>query len=94
MQKISQKQINEFIYAIPKLEPQEFIGLARLLGVELMNEDEPREFEDILEDVLENFTKANRKRRKEFITLLRSVTKGKMLGAAEPSGSPIMKEEV
>lgn len=94
MQKISQKQINEFIYAIPKLEPQEFIGLARLLGVELMNENEPREFEDILENVLENFTKANRKRRKEFITLLRSVTKEKKLGAAEPSESLTTEEEV
>lgn len=108
MNNLSQKQMNQFIRYIPLLEPQEFIGLAKLLGVEIVeqstpkyDEDKkvevevnPREFTDVLEDMLENFKKSNRKRRREFMKLLRSATKEKTLGAAEPSKTTITEEEV
>ena len=97
MNNLSQKQMNQFIRYIPLLEPQEFIGLAKLLGVEIVeqsapkfNEDNkvnfevnPRQFTDILENMLENFKKSNRKRRREFMKLLGSATKHKTLSAAD-----------
>ena len=96
MNNLSQKQMNQFIRYIPLLEPQEFIGLAKLLGVEIVeqsapkfNEDNkvnvevnPREFTDVLENMLENFKKSNRKRNLECIQLLGSATKHKTLSAA------------
>ena len=108
MNNLSQKQMNQFIRYIPLLEPQEFIGLAKLLGVEIVEQstpkyDEdnkvnvevnPRDFTDVLEDMLENFKKSNRKRRREFMKLLRSATKEKTLGAAKPSETMITEEEV
>ena len=38
MNNLSQKQMNQFIRYIPLLEPQEFIGLAKLLGVEIVEQ--------------------------------------------------------
>lgn len=97
MNNLSQKQMNQFIRYIPLLEPQEFIGLAKLLGVEIVeqstpkfNKDNkvnveinPREFTDVLENMLENFKKSNRKRRREFMKLLGNATKYKTLSAAD-----------
>ena len=97
MNNLSQKQMNQFIRYIPLLEPQEFIGLAKVLGVERVeqaapkcNEDNkvngevsPREFTDVLENMLENFKKSNRKRRREFMKLLGNATKHKTLSAAD-----------
>jgi len=88
---ISQKQMNQFIRYIPQLEPQEFVGLAKLLGVVVVEDDEdktPREFADVLEDVLEAFTKLNRKRRREFMTLLKQVTKQNMKDRTSSAADP------
>ena len=43
----------------------------------------PREFTDVLENMLENFKKSNRKRRREFMKLLGNATKHKTLSAAD-----------
>ena len=42
MNNLSQKQMNQFIRYIPLLEPQEFIGLAKLLGVEIVEQSAPK----------------------------------------------------
>jgi len=68
---------------IPKLKPIEFLGLARLLGVKViedkLGEDGkpvPRLFSYVLEDVLQTFDKLSRKRKREIIRMMKDITKG------------------
>lgn len=79
------KQIDRLLRDIINLDPVEFMGLARVLKVKLMepdyekNEDgentgkvtlKPRDFTDILSDVLAAFEASNRKRRREILQLI------------------------
>lgn len=73
------KEIDKFITLIVKLQPVEFMGLARVLKVHLYaNEEtrEPREFEEVFAEVLERFDKSNRTRRREIIQLVKTALKG------------------
>lgn len=73
------KEIDSFINTIAKLEPVEFMGLARVLKVPLFTgegeEREPRDFTDVFEDVLENFSKCARPRRREILKLVKDAAK-------------------
>ena len=73
------KEIDNFINTIAKLEPVEFMGLARVLKVPLFTgEDEtrePRDFTDVFEDVLKNFSKCERVRRREILKLVKGAVK-------------------
>lgn len=55
-----------FLEDIAKLEAVEFIGLAKLLGVELLEGEELRPMGDIVEDIMVKFSKLNRKKRREL----------------------------
>ena len=55
-----------FLEDIAKLEAVEFIGLAKLLGVELLESEELRPMGDIVEDIMVKFSKLNRKKRREL----------------------------
>ena len=55
-----------FLEDIAKLEAVEFIGLAKLLGVELLEGEELRPMGDIVDDVMVKFSKLNRKKRREL----------------------------
>ena len=55
-----------FLEDIAKLEAVEFIGLAKLLGVELLEGEELRPMGDIVEDIMAKFSKLNRKKRREL----------------------------
>ena len=57
---------NELIELITKLEPVEFIGLARVLC---------RDFYDILNDIVNKFNTLARKQRREILSVLRRVKK-------------------
>lgn len=72
----------QLIEMICKMQPIEFVGLARLLGVQVLKlnsnleseEDkkyQPRSFADVLEDVLAAFEKLNRTRKREIIKLVK-----------------------
>lgn len=72
----------QLIEMICKMQPIEFAGLARLLGVQILEpnpnleseEDkkyQPRSFADVLADVLAAFEKLNRTRRREIIKLVK-----------------------
>jgi hypothetical protein len=73
------KEIDSFINTIAKLEPVEFMGLARVLKVPLFTgegeEREPRDFTDVFEDVLENFSRCARPRRREILKLVKDAAK-------------------
>lgn len=72
----------QLIEMICKMQPIEFAGLARLLGVQILEpnsnleseEDkkyQPRSFADVLADVLVAFEKLNRTRKREIIKLVK-----------------------
>lgn len=55
---------------IGQLEPIEFIGLAKLFGADLMRDDKPLPFDQVLEQVLDKFIELRPKRQKEILKLL------------------------
>jgi hypothetical protein len=61
-----------FLEDIAKLEAVEFIGLAKLLGVELLEGEELRSMGDIVDDVMVKFSKLNRKKRRELKQIVRA----------------------
>lgn len=73
------KEIDSFINTIAKLEPVEFMGLARVLKVPLFTGEgearEPRDFTDVFGDVLESFSKCGRVRRREILKLVKGAAK-------------------
>ena len=56
---------------ITKMEPIDFVGLARLLGVSIIADKEPRPFADVLEDVLKKFDALPRGRKREVLKLVK-----------------------
>ena len=73
---------NELIELITELEPVEFIGLARVLCVDIINkEDETtRDFYEVLNDIVDKFNTLARKQRKEILSILRRVKKENVIG--------------
>lgn len=68
---------NELIELITKLEPIEFIGLARVLCVDIINKEDKttRDFYDVLNDIVNKFNTLARKQRREILSVLRRVKK-------------------
>lgn len=67
---------------IPKLGVIEFIGLARILKVQLHTDEKDeeghfisRDFTSVLSDVLANFDKQERKRKREILQILKKAAK-------------------
>ena len=73
-------KVAEFMDYCARLETMEFVGLAKILKVELASEEDnevPRPFEEILQDMLKAYANSNRKRRRELLKILKSITKGR-----------------
>ena len=60
--------MEKFLTQLSKLEPMEFIGVAHLCGALVLQEDNktPRDFADILKDILDKYETLNRKKRREL----------------------------
>ena len=60
--------MEKFLIQLSKLGPMEFIGVAHLCGARLLQEDNktPRDFADILRDILNKYETLNRKKRREL----------------------------
>ena len=73
---------NELIELITELEPVEFIGLARVLCVDIINEEDKttRDFYDILNDIIDKVNTLARKQRREILSVLRRVEKENVIG--------------
>ena len=68
--KVSSKVFTEFLEEVIKLEPIEFIGLAKVLCAPVMDDNkEPREFEDILSDMMDNFVSTGRRQRRDILKI-------------------------
>ena len=75
------KSSMQLIEQICKMEPLEFAGLARLLGVQIVelnnestdekNKYKPRSFTDVISEVLDKYEKLNRVRKREIFKLIK-----------------------
>lgn len=75
---MSNKEKENFIELTLKLEAVEFVGLARILCVNVVDEDKnPIDFYLIMDKVVEKFCTLRRKQRREILSVLKQATKGK-----------------
>lgn len=69
------KDIDKLIQIIPKLEIMDFIGLARLLRVELVekvdDKIEPRDFSAVLDDTLKAYQNVSRDKKREILRIVK-----------------------
>ena len=67
----------KFLKEISKIKNVEFFfGLCKILSVKLVDEEEnPRNFEDMLEDLIIGFGRFNRKKKKELLDILKKANK-------------------
>lgn len=78
--KISQKKVLKLINKISKLEPIEFMGLAKLLKVSMgdpLKESEIRDFYELLDELLEKYYEADKKTQKQIDKILNAAIKEK-----------------
>ena len=67
---------NEFLINLAQVELSEFLGIAKILKVDLMMDDnEPKTFSSVFEEILEAYSKANRSRRRELLEIVKAATK-------------------
>lgn len=83
---MSKTQTEKLFNLIPKLGAVEFVGLARVLKVQLMDETNPqaenvkdrftpRPFLDVLEDMLAAYEQQSRERRRDILKIVKEATK-------------------
>lgn len=81
MIKRKEKEFEEFLRGLARLEPVEFCGLARIMGVKMdeVVDDKrtPRPLEKIMEEMMDKFLGATRRRQKELLKLLKDARRGK-----------------
>lgn len=70
----------DFLEQLLKLETVEFVGVARILGILLVIEDEnkeknPRSFELVLKDMLSKYATLSRRQRKNLMKIICAATK-------------------
>ena len=73
---------NKLIELITELEPVEFIGLARVLCIDIINKEDKtaRDFYEVLNDIVDKFNTLARKQRREILSVLRRVKKENVIG--------------
>ena len=71
------KKLNsEFLINLAQVELSEFLGIAKILKVDLMMDDnEPKAFSSVFEEIIEAYSKANRSRRRELLEIVKAATK-------------------
>ena len=78
-EKVSEKMVIRFVTGITKLEPIEFIGLTKVLCTPIVDEENnPREFDDILSDMIDIFVATGRRQRKDIIKIIEQTGKIKL----------------
>lgn len=84
---ISQRSLRHFIEAVNQLNPIEFMGLLKILEVDIyenqseINKDtkiddiKPRPFEDLIEDLMVHYALLGRAQRRELMTVMKQAIK-------------------
>ena len=65
----------DFLRRVLMLETIEFIGVARILGVQLVEEETPREFEGVLKDMMLKYERLSCTQRRNLMRIINSATK-------------------
>ena len=71
----SEKEFQNFINYTSKLEAMEFMGLVRMLNVDIFKNDKektPRSFEEIFSEVMDKFIQASPMQRKNIMKILKA----------------------
>ncbi len=67
------KDLEKFLLALPELQPEEFLGVARLLKIKLVKDGEPKELSDLFEESIRRFEVLKSKERKTLLKLLEKI---------------------
>lgn len=77
-----EKTFLEFVEIVSKLEPIEFFGLCRILKVDIVDaEGGDREFDVMLEDLMDRFLAMKKKPRRQLMEMLRASQKEEKNGS-------------
>ena len=71
----SEKEFQNFVNYTSKLEAMEFMGLVRMLNVDIFKNDKektPRSFEEIFSEVMDKFIQASSMQRKNIMKILKA----------------------
>lgn len=70
------RQAIQLLELLPKLPVQEFLGVCRILKVQIITDDlKPVPMDQLVENVLVNFVAANRQRRRELLKIVKAATR-------------------
>ena len=76
----SEKEFQNFVNYTSKLEAMEFMGLVRMLNVDIFKDDKektPRSFEEIFSEVMDKFIQASPMQRKNIMKILKAAVRKK-----------------
>lgn len=83
-QKRIEKDFEFFVKNLPNLQPIEFCGLAKILCVNLDEEEKdennkpiPRPLDKVLEEVMDVYLRLSKRQRKEINQILKDIKRGK-----------------
>ena len=71
----SEKEFQNFVNYTSKLEAMEFMGLVRMLNVDIFKNDKektPKSFEEIFSEVMDKFIQASPMQRKNIMKILKA----------------------
>ena len=65
-------EVEKFIQLLGKMEVVEFAGIAQILKVKVVEDDKPRKFEDVFNEIIDNFLKLNRRQRRNLFKIMKA----------------------
>lgn len=78
----SPQDLEKLMLEISKLEPIEFLGVAKIFNIELFEDGKdkkPRNFEIVLSEILDKYISLSRKQRRTIMKLIKSANLGKIV---------------
>ena len=70
-----EKDFEQFVRLLPKLEPAEFCGIMTILGAKFPEENKEADLENIMNVAFDKFLTMRSKQRKELIKVMQSARK-------------------
>lgn len=70
-----ERDFEQFVHLLPKLEPAEFCGIMTILGAKFPEENEEADLENIMNVAFDKFLTMRSKQRKELLKVMQSARK-------------------
>lgn len=77
----SEKNLQNFILQVSKLEAIEFLGLLKIFNIDIVNNDEektPKKFEELLSEVIDKYIMLSRTQRRNIMKIIKLSNLGKI----------------